>query len=88
MKSLAEAAAAETAAATSQVGTAADAVAVELSVVSPKRGRLLIFPRVCPHSGKPTISTPKRFLRGELVLVCGDDDVNEVKDDDHADDAQ
>eukprot|EP01041_Mallomonas_annulata_P006070 gene6070-12245_t len=43
-------------------------VAVPLAVVSPKRGRLLVFPHICPHEGRPTDSgnTPKLLLRGEM----------------------
>ena len=35
--------------------------------VSPKRGRLLIFPHEAPHAGAPVgREVPKLFLRGEL----------------------
>ena len=31
------------------------------------RGRLLVFPHVCPHAGSAVGSVPKLFLRGELL---------------------
>lgn len=37
-----------------------------LAAVSPVRGRLLIFPHLCPHAGLPVVDAPKVFLRGEL----------------------
>ena len=37
-----------------------------LASVSPKRGRLLLFPHVCPHAGLEVVDAPKLFLRGEL----------------------
>mmetsp|Transcript_3391 Transcript_3391/g.6342 ORF Transcript_3391/g.6342 Transcript_3391/m.6342 type:complete len:697 (+) Transcript_3391:2195-4285(+) len=36
--------------------------------VKPKRGRLLLFPHICPHEGKEVISTPKLLLRGEVMM--------------------
>eukprot|EP01134_Creolimax_fragrantissima_P000357 CFRG0357T1 len=48
---------------TSTDGSASDKV---LASVLPKRGRLLIFPHLCPHEGLPVIDLPKLFLRGEL----------------------
>lgn len=39
-----------------------------LAAVSPVRGRLLIFPHLCPHAGLPVVSVPKLFLRGELLV--------------------
>jgi hypothetical protein len=39
---------------------------VELARVHPRRGRLFLFPHVCPHSGAKTIEIPKLLLRGEL----------------------
>ncbi|KAL9189999.1 hypothetical protein ACHAXT_009674 [Thalassiosira profunda] len=38
-----------------------------LAVAQPKRGRALIFPHLCPHSGLETV-TPKLLLRGEVML--------------------
>jgi len=38
-----------------------------LARVEPKRGRLLIFPHVCPHEGEKVIHVPKLLLRGEMV---------------------
>ena len=38
----------------------------ELASVAPLRGRLLLFPHVCPHAGNPVVDVPKCFLRGEL----------------------
>ena len=39
-----------------------------LASVSPRRGRLLVFPHVCPHEGRPVSDVPKVFLRGECVM--------------------
>lgn len=39
-----------------------------ISVVQPKRGRVLIFPHMCPHSGLEVIRAPKLLLRGEIIL--------------------
>lgn len=41
---------------------------VVLAGVVPKRGRLLVFPHSCPHSGLPINSCHKLLLRGELTL--------------------
>ena len=41
-------------------------VGVELARVQPVRGRLLVFPHVCPHAGNATLEVPKILLRGEL----------------------
>ena len=38
-----------------------------LAAVPPVRGRLLVFPHVCPHAGLAVGSVPKLFLRGELL---------------------
>jgi hypothetical protein len=35
--------------------------------VEPKKGRLLIFPHVCPHEGEKVVELPKLLLRGEMV---------------------
>ncbi|MDP2439654.1 MAG: 2OG-Fe(II) oxygenase [archaeon] len=40
-----------------------------LAVVQPLRGRLLCFPHVCPHEGRPVAVVPKLLLRGELLSV-------------------
>jgi hypothetical protein len=37
-------------------------------VAQPRRGRALIFPHLCPHSGLEVISAPKLLLRGEVIL--------------------
>ncbi|OQR82646.1 hypothetical protein ACHHYP_15730 [Achlya hypogyna] len=37
-----------------------------LAPVKPKRGRLLIFPHICPHEGGRVESVPKLLLRGEM----------------------
>ena len=37
-----------------------------LASVAPRRGRLLLFPHVCPHAGLEVVDAPKLFLRGEL----------------------
>ena len=39
-----------------------------LAAVPPVRGRLLIFPHMCPHAGLAVGSVPKLFLRGELLV--------------------
>ena len=43
-----------------------------LSAISPRRGRLLLFPHACPHQGNKVISTPKLLLRGEACLKMND----------------
>jgi hypothetical protein len=42
---------------------------VELANISPKRGRLLLFPHNCPHKGNPTADIPKLLVRGEVRLT-------------------
>jgi ankyrin repeat protein len=37
-----------------------------LASVTPKRGRLLVFPHVCPHEGALVVDVPKLLLRGEM----------------------
>ncbi|KAK3289599.1 hypothetical protein CYMTET_2977 [Cymbomonas tetramitiformis] len=37
-----------------------------LASVAPQRGRILIFPHMCPHEGKAVITVPKVLIRGEL----------------------
>jgi hypothetical protein len=40
-----------------------------LASAPPMRGRLVVFPHVCPHAGLPTESAgTKLFLRGELLV--------------------
>jgi hypothetical protein len=39
-----------------------------LAVAQPKRGRALIFPHNCPHSGLEVDCVPKVLLRGEVIL--------------------
>ena len=39
--------------------------------ISPRRGRLLLFPHFQPHEGLPTVSVPKSFLRGECHIPEG-----------------
>jgi hypothetical protein len=41
---------------------------VELAKVTPKRGRLLLFPHNCPHKGNAVVDVPKLLLRGEIKL--------------------
>ena len=48
-----------------------------MASVSPRRGRLLVFPHNCPHAGLPVTCVPKLFLRGELILH-GDCDLHTV----------
>ena len=40
-----------------------------LASVAPRRGRLFVFPHMCPHAGLPVKDVPKLFLRGELLLL-------------------
>eukprot|EP01127_Copromyxa_protea_P023731 TRINITY_DN9023_c0_g1_i1.p1 TRINITY_DN9023_c0_g1~~TRINITY_DN9023_c0_g1_i1.p1 ORF type:complete len:673 (-),score=103.41 TRINITY_DN9023_c0_g1_i1:8-2026(-) len=37
-----------------------------LGSVAPRRGRLLLFPHLCPHEGGVVIDLPKTLIRGEL----------------------
>jgi len=39
-----------------------------LAIAQPKRGRALIFPHLCPHSGLEVECVPKILLRGEVIL--------------------
>jgi hypothetical protein len=39
-----------------------------LAVAQPKRGRALLFPHNCPHSGLEVDCVPKVLLRGEVIL--------------------
>ena len=39
-----------------------------LASISPKRGRLLLFPHACPHEGNRVDDVPKILLRGEVRL--------------------
>ena len=43
------------------------AAEASIAKVAPRRGRLLVFPHLCPHEGCEVVSTPKILLRGELV---------------------
>ena len=38
-----------------------------LASVAPRRGRLLLFPHVCPHDGAEVRAPPKLLLRGEML---------------------
>jgi hypothetical protein len=40
-----------------------------LAKVSPRRGRLLLFPHCCPHEGNGVVDVPKVLLRGEVKLA-------------------
>lgn len=44
-----------------------------LARAQPKRGRLILFPHVCPHAGLPVVNHPPRklFVRGELLCGSG-----------------
>ena len=44
-----------------------------LAAVSPKRGRLLLFPHACPHEGNRVVNVPKTLLRGEVTIPCPDE---------------
>lgn len=48
----------------------ADGSAACLANVSPRRGRLLIFPHLTPHEGTEVVDVPKILLRGELQIKC------------------
>lgn len=37
-----------------------------LEAVKPVRGRILIFPHLCPHEGREVVSVPKVCIRSEL----------------------
>lgn len=39
-----------------------------LALVTPARGRLLLFPHACPHEGNEVVNVPKIILRGEVML--------------------
>jgi len=39
-----------------------------LAVAQPKRGRAIMFPHSCPHSGLEVSVVPKVLLRGEVIL--------------------
>lgn len=39
-----------------------------LAIITPTRGRLLLFPHNCPHMGAEVIDLPKLLLRGEVIL--------------------
>ena len=39
----------------------------ELARVAPKRGRMLVFPHNCPHSGLAVQNPPKILIRGEFL---------------------
>eukprot|EP00536_Pseudo-nitzschia_multiseries_P009215 jgi/Psemu1/200153/e_gw1.252.20.1 len=47
----------------------ADGSSPALATVSPRRGRLLVFPHVTPHEGREVIDVPKILLRGELQIT-------------------
>ena len=40
-----------------------------LAVVQPVAARLLVFPHMCPHEGRPTVDVPKILIRGELFFT-------------------
>jgi hypothetical protein len=40
-----------------------------LGKVSPRCGRLLLFPHHCPHQGERVVSAPKLLIRGEVRLL-------------------
>ena len=46
----------------------ADGSARTLAKVSPRKGRLLIFPHQTPHEGMEVVDVPKILLRGELQI--------------------
>mmetsp|Transcript_663 Transcript_663/g.1184 ORF Transcript_663/g.1184 Transcript_663/m.1184 type:complete len:682 (+) Transcript_663:44-2089(+) len=48
-----------------EVGAPASTEAV-LASVTPRRGRLLVFPHMCPHLARPVVEVPKVLLRGEM----------------------
>ncbi len=46
----------------------ADGSASTLAKISPRKGRLLIFPHQTPHEGMEVVDVPKILLRGELQI--------------------
>lgn len=42
---------------------------VTLARVSPRKGRLLLFPHACPHEGNEVVDVPKVLVRGEVLLT-------------------
>ena len=40
-----------------------------LAKVSPRRGRLFLFPHACPHQGNEVVDVPKVLIRGEVMLT-------------------
>lgn len=40
-----------------------------IAKITPKRGRLLLFPHLTPHEGREVISVPKLLLRGEAICL-------------------
>ena len=47
----------------------ADGTTAVLAPVPPRRGRLLLFPHLCPHRADEVLAEglPKLLLRGEIV---------------------
>ena len=45
-----------------------------LAKVSPRRGRLLLFPYRCPHEGLAVKDVPKLLIRGEVLLQSAAND--------------
>lgn len=41
---------------------------IELAKISPKCGRMLLFPHSCPHKGNAVVDVPKLLIRGEIRL--------------------
>jgi len=53
-----------------QVNSTKEEQVEEGVVVKPKRGRLLVFPHLCPHEGSAVITVPKVLIRGEIYMGC------------------
>lgn len=39
-----------------------------IAAIKPRRGRLLLFPHLCPHEGLAVVDAPKLLIRGEVWL--------------------
>merc|ERR1712217_333149 len=38
-----------------------------VAVVTPRRGRLFVFPHICPHEALAAVEVPKLLLRGDVL---------------------
>mmetsp|Transcript_85063 Transcript_85063/g.273824 ORF Transcript_85063/g.273824 Transcript_85063/m.273824 type:complete len:134 (-) Transcript_85063:188-589(-) len=51
------------------VARVGDDPSVVSAVCAPRRGRVFLFPHVCPHSGAPVPKLPKLVLRGDVLCI-------------------